>query len=335
MTYWTTRIDVPPARLWRVAEWMAEPVSASLHAQAAREIAAGTPPESTEYARACGVSPFRLDGRNGADVLAGLLAGMSTGWRGDPVRAGIDALGRVVLTDGLHRSAAALAAGLPTVPVEIVWRDPAWWRVKHALRALSGGECRLYQAVDHPDLGWPAYRTDCERRAELIDALLPRRSRVTEIACNAGGVSLALARRGHEVTGLDTDPRAVLAANLLAGCEWIGASPGGAWFRECGPVADVHPCSAVVVLSLLNHHATDGRSAEGHEILRRCVAAAPLVVLDCPAPNTGAGAGSELADPAAMLAWCAAAGAPGSGRVLYERDGTTQRTLLAWERERG
>ena len=62
------------------------------------------------------------------------------------------------------------------------------------------------------------------------------------------------------------------------------------------------------------------------------MAAAPFVVLDCPAPDGGVAAGSEWVDPTAMLAWCRAAGIPGEGVALAERGSGLQRTLLAWRR---
>ncbi len=45
--------------------------------------------------------------------------------------------------------------------------------------------------------------------AAWLDRLLPRRGRVLDIGCAAGGLARSLAARGHRVTGLDLDPALV------------------------------------------------------------------------------------------------------------------------------
>ncbi|GAB3693868.1 class I SAM-dependent methyltransferase [Corynebacterium nasicanis] len=47
---------------------------------------------------------------------------------------------------------------------------------------------------------------DIDGEARLIDALVPRASRLLDVGCGQGRVSGYLAERGHEVVGVDIDP---------------------------------------------------------------------------------------------------------------------------------
>jgi 2-polyprenyl-3-methyl-5-hydroxy-6-metoxy-1,4-benzoquinol methylase len=53
---------------------------------------------------------------------------------------------------------------------------------------------------------------DLAGEARLVDAMLPRGSRVLDAGCGQGRVGAELAARGHQVTGVDADETLVLAA---------------------------------------------------------------------------------------------------------------------------
>ena len=54
---------------------------------------------------------------------------------------------------------------------------------------------------------------DLAGEARLVDAMLPRRSRVLDAGCGPGRVGGELARRGHIVVGVDVDPVLIDAAS--------------------------------------------------------------------------------------------------------------------------
>lgn len=53
---------------------------------------------------------------------------------------------------------------------------------------------------------------DLDGEARLVDAMLPRGSRVLDAGCGPGRVGGELARRGHHVVGVDADPELIEAA---------------------------------------------------------------------------------------------------------------------------
>ncbi|MCT2584464.1 class I SAM-dependent methyltransferase [Actinophytocola gossypii] len=53
---------------------------------------------------------------------------------------------------------------------------------------------------------------DLAGEARLVDAMLPRRSRVLDAGCGPGRVGGALAEAGHDVVGVDVDPVLIEAA---------------------------------------------------------------------------------------------------------------------------
>ena len=53
---------------------------------------------------------------------------------------------------------------------------------------------------------------DLDGEARLVDAMLPRCSRVLDAGCGPGRVGGELARRGHHVVGVDADPELIEAA---------------------------------------------------------------------------------------------------------------------------
>ncbi|WP_028659636.1 class I SAM-dependent methyltransferase [Nocardioides insulae] len=53
---------------------------------------------------------------------------------------------------------------------------------------------------------------DLDGEARLVDAMVPRGSRVLDAGCGPGRVGAALADRGHTVVGVDVDPALIEAA---------------------------------------------------------------------------------------------------------------------------
>jgi SAM-dependent methyltransferase len=53
---------------------------------------------------------------------------------------------------------------------------------------------------------------DLAGEARLVDAMIPRRSRVLDAGCGPGRVGAELAARGHDVVGVDADPELIEAA---------------------------------------------------------------------------------------------------------------------------
>ncbi|MFS3130021.1 class I SAM-dependent methyltransferase [Nocardioides sp. Bht2] len=53
---------------------------------------------------------------------------------------------------------------------------------------------------------------DLDGEARLIDALVPRNSRILDAGCGPGRVGGALHQRGHQVVGVDVDPILIAAA---------------------------------------------------------------------------------------------------------------------------
>jgi SAM-dependent methyltransferase len=63
---------------------------------------------------------------------------------------------------------------------------------------------------------------DLAGEARVVDAMLPRGSRVLDAGCGPGRVGGELARRGHTVVGVDVDPVLVAAAEEDApGPQWL------------------------------------------------------------------------------------------------------------------
>lgn len=53
---------------------------------------------------------------------------------------------------------------------------------------------------------------DLEGEARLVDAMAPRRARILDAGCGPGRTAGALARRGHQVVGVDADAALIAAA---------------------------------------------------------------------------------------------------------------------------
>lgn len=86
---------------------------------------------------------------------------------------------------------------------------------------------------------------DLAGEARMVDAMLPRTSRVLDAGCGQGRVGAALAARGHHVTGVDADARLIGAARAdHPGLRWVVADLTELNLAEHG---DPEPYDAVVM----------------------------------------------------------------------------------------
>jgi SAM-dependent methyltransferase len=83
----------------------------------------------------------------------------------------------------------------------------------------TGGERGASYAQAFADLA--ASGADVHGEAAFVDALLPRGARVLDAGCGTGRVAVELARRGHDVVGVDSDPSMLVEARRAApGLDW-------------------------------------------------------------------------------------------------------------------
>lgn len=76
---------------------------------------------------------------------------------------------------------------------------------------------------------------DLAGEARFLDAMLARGSRILDAGCGPGRVGGELARRGHEVVGVDVDPDLVAAASTdQPGPRWIVADLAGLDLHSLG-----------------------------------------------------------------------------------------------------
>lgn len=85
------------------------------------------------------------------------------------------------------------------------------------LKPQARGYDAAYAGVPNWDIGRP------QRAFVLLAEAGAIGHRVLEVGCGTGELSLFLARRGHEVLGIDFSPRAIAAARAKAKGRWIDA----------------------------------------------------------------------------------------------------------------
>ena len=64
---------------------------------------------------------------------------------------------------------------------------------------------------------------DVHGEAAYVGALLPGPSAVLDAGCGTGRVAVELSRRGHDVTGVDSDPSMLAVARRHPGPHWVEA----------------------------------------------------------------------------------------------------------------
>ena len=167
-------------------------------------------------------------------------------------------------------SPSLLALG-PTVDDALMVEPSAWTRITQ-------------QDPDHSAAYVERFRTlaasgfDLAGEARLVDAMLPRGSRVLDAGCGPGRVGAVLADAGHTVVGVDADPVLIAAAEAdHPGPRWIVgdlaeldlpalgiAAPFDAIVSAGNVMTFLAPSTRRDVLRRLRAHlAPDGRAAIG------------------------------------------------------------------------
>ncbi|MDA8369388.1 MAG: class I SAM-dependent methyltransferase [Nocardiopsaceae bacterium] len=86
------------------------------------------------------------------------------------------------------------------------------------MREVTAWEAIVQADPNHSQWYIERFRTmaaqghDLAGEARMVDAMLPRGSRVLDAGCGTGRVGAELAARGHDVVGVDVDPRLIAAA---------------------------------------------------------------------------------------------------------------------------
>ena len=96
------------------------------------------------------------------------------------------------------------------------------------MRPISRWEAKVQADPEHSHWYVERFRrmaangADLAGEARLVDAMLPRGSRVLDAGCGPGRVGAELAARGHTVVGVDVDPVLVAAAEAdHPGPRWL------------------------------------------------------------------------------------------------------------------
>lgn len=93
----------------------------------------------------------------------------------------------------------------------------AWLRMTQADSGHSSRYVERFRTM-------AAEGVDLAGEARLVDAVVPRRSRILDAGCGPGRVGAFLAEVGHDVVGVDVDPVLVAAAEQdHPGPEWLVA----------------------------------------------------------------------------------------------------------------
>lgn len=92
---------------------------------------------------------------------------------------------------------------------------------------------------------------DLDGEARLIDAMLPRRSRILDAGCGPGRVGGELGRRGHQVLGMDADPVLLAAAKTaFPEQDWRVGDLSDSGLSAEGAVFDLVVCAGNVMAFL-------------------------------------------------------------------------------------
>lgn len=315
------------------------PLSESPHVKFVNAVYNNENINNTEYVKSC--RRMTNDTVEGNGEKFAELANTIRAWGYDEtsrpkVMVGIDSIGRIIITDGLHRSAIMHCLGLP-IPCEVIYRDAKWWDLKHALYFIWN-EAKLYQSIEHADFSnWPCWRFDTKKRIFVVNKWLkiymPNAKNGIDFGCHTGNISIGMANKGYQMVGIDIDKKVIKAAKALSRMKNIGA-PIGTVFYDSATVLEsdsYRNFDFAICLSLLNHYASKKeRWEDGWNVFRILCKKSPVVFYDCPSPGDPVGGNTELIDPIEMTNWLRASGVAGDGRVIMEKNEELQRTLLVW-----
>ncbi|UGS38809.1 class I SAM-dependent methyltransferase [Capillimicrobium parvum] len=172
------------------------------------------------------VEPFAPDAAAGGELTQSIATEgyktqqeLDTGTEDDEVLVAIGRDGRFVLVDGAKRVAAARAAGLESIPVNVVARHPSWETFRDRVVAFAGGhQGRVYQRVEHPDLfDLQAHHFD-DRLPVLTKAFegydIPGK-KLMDIGAHWGQMSRAMEDLGFDVTAVEANPQSARIATRL------------------------------------------------------------------------------------------------------------------------
>jgi 2-polyprenyl-3-methyl-5-hydroxy-6-metoxy-1,4-benzoquinol methylase len=108
---------------------------------------------------------------------------------------------------------------------------------------------------------------DLAGEARMVDAMLPRASRVLDAGCGQGRVGGSLGARGHHVTGVDADAELILAARAdHPGQRWVVADLVD---LELSSHGDPEPFDAAVMAGNVMLFVAEGTE---EQVLRRVAA---------------------------------------------------------------
>ncbi|WP_298210612.1 class I SAM-dependent methyltransferase [Ferrimicrobium sp.] len=122
-----------------------------------------------------------------------------------------------------------------------------------------------------------AQGADLEGEARLLDAIVPRRSRILDAGCGPGRVAGALFARGHRVVGVDVDPLLLAAASEdHPGPVWLNADLATMDLASLGEPE--HFDAAIVAGNVMTYLAANTAARVLHNLKSHLKSDAPIAV---------------------------------------------------------
>jgi len=140
------------------------------------------------------------------------------GYNGSIIAAWFDTKGRIHLYDGFHRIAVLHYLKMnPLVNVETIWscRDYDFPLADTLITLPRVGKCTYLPVNDPRVKDWPADRADSPQRLDYITRNLVGNT-VLDIGCSEGYFAIELAKRGFDVTAVDSDAGKVAVTRYLS-----------------------------------------------------------------------------------------------------------------------